>query len=137
MSKIMFLENYQYRKIDHPEHKYEMIEEFYFIDPNIVKYKCDHDFFSIGNGCITARKGYAWDGCSGPTIDDDTNMRASLFHDIWYQAMSEKLLPRNWRTRRAGDKLFLKILKEDGMPWYRRTAYFYSVRGAGALFAYF
>lgn len=129
--------NKHYKEIDHKEYKYEMLRECYYIDSSLYKYSCEHKHFTIYSGCITAKKGYRWDGCSGPTIDDDTNMRAGLFHDIWYQAMSEKLIPRNWRTRRLGDKMFLKILKEDGMPWFRRISYFYAVRGAGALFAYF
>lgn len=133
----MIIEKEDYKKICHPEFKYEMIVDFYFLSPKIDCYECETNFFKVKDGCITAKKGYAWDGCSGPTIDDDTNMRGSLFHDIWYQAMSEGLLPRNWRTRRVADKFFLSILKEDGMPWFRRTAYFYSVRGAGAFFAYF
>ena len=131
------IEGKHYKKIDHPKFKYELIKECYYIDPKIEKHKCFHRYFKIINGCITANVGYRWDGCSGPTTDDDTNMRGSLFHDIWYQSISEGLITRSWRTRRQGDKFFLRILKEDGMPWFRRTAYFYSVRGVGGLFAYF
>ena len=29
----------------------------------------------LKSGLLTAKKGYAWDGCSGPTWDDRTNMR--------------------------------------------------------------
>ncbi len=133
----MIFEKEHYKKIDHPKYKYELIKDCYFFDLSIDKYSCTHKYFTIQYGCITAKKIYRWDGCSGPTKDDNSNMRGSLFHDIWYQDIREGLIPRNWRPRRAGDKLFLRILKEDGMSWFRRTAYFYSVRGAGAFFAYF
>lgn len=35
---------------------------------------------------------FAWDGCSGPTIDDKTNMRAGLVHDALYYLMRLDLL---------------------------------------------
>ena len=70
----MILEGKHYKKIEHDKYKYEIIQECYYIDVNIEKHKCFHDFFKIINGCITARVGYRWDGPSGPTIDDDTNI---------------------------------------------------------------
>ena len=36
-------------------------------------------------GALTIRKGYAWDGPSGPTIDTLNFMRGSLVHDALYQ----------------------------------------------------
>ena len=126
----------QYEKIEHPKYKYKMLRSCYYLGNNIDGVTCEEKLFTIRNGCITVKAGYSWDGPSGPTHDDETNIRASLFHDIWYQALNEGLIPRNFWTRRAGDKMFLRILKEDGMSLFRRTGYFYAVRGFGALFAY-
>ncbi|MEE8308040.1 MAG: hypothetical protein V3R81_12295, partial [Gammaproteobacteria bacterium] len=39
------------------------------------------------HGWLTIKKGYCWDGCSGPTYDDSTNQRAGLVHDALYQLM--------------------------------------------------
>ncbi len=38
---------------------------------------------------LTTKKGYAWDGPSGPTIDSKNFMRGSLVHDALYQLMRE------------------------------------------------
>jgi len=74
--------------------------------------------------------GYAWDGPSGPTKDDKTNMRASFEHDVLYQLMRLKILPR--RFRKVADKQFNETAKEDGMNWFRRRYYlFFLNKGAG------
>ena len=102
----------------------------------------DHKYYSIKEGVIVAKAGYRWDGPSGPTLDDETNLRGSLFHDIGYQAMKEQEAItklnfwRKYRIRVAWDKMFRAILKADGMPKVRRFFWYWSVRGVGALFAY-
>lgn len=77
-----------------------------------------------------AVKNYAWDGPSGPTIDTKNSMRAALIHDILYQAIREKELPKKCRAK--ADKLFLELLKEDGMFCIRRWIWYLSVRAFGA-----
>ena len=37
------------------------------------------------HGNLTVRRGYAWDGPSGPVKDTPENLRASLEHDAIYQ----------------------------------------------------
>ena len=70
--------------------------------------------------------GYRWDGPSGPTIDTSNGMRASLVHDGLYQALREKwLCPK---ARKAADIEFLRILKADGMTWWRRWGWYLGVR---------
>ena len=67
------------------------------------------DFIDLAtNGNLLVRKGYAWDGPSGPVIDTEENMRASLVHDALYQLMRNgKLSSRT--HRKAADKLFKEI----------------------------
>lgn len=73
------------------------------------------------DGLLYIRKGYAWDGPSGPTVDTDTNMRASLFHDAIYQLIRMGELPHHyWKI---ADKEFDNIAKEDGMSKFRRWYY--------------
>ena len=50
------------------------------------------------DGYLTAKKGYAWDGPSGPTVDDDTNMRGSVAHDVKYQLMRLHPIPSSPRS---------------------------------------
>lgn len=64
-------------------------------------------------GVLEVSKGYAWDGPSGPTIDDRTNMRGSLEHDAFYQLMRLGLLPLEYRD--WVDKRLKVTCKEDGM----------------------
>lgn len=74
-------------------------------------------------GVLMIKAGYCWDGASGPTIDTQSSMRASLVHDAFYQLMREGLLPQEYRA--AADNLFQSICREDGMgrfrAWYYRT----------------
>ena len=65
------------------------------------------------DGQLTLRKGYAWDGPSGPTIDTKNFMRGSLVHDALYQLMRLKLLPAS--LRETADMLLRRICIEDGM----------------------
>ena len=45
-------------------------------------------------GTLTIKKGYAWDGPSGPTVDTRNFMRGSLVHDALYQLMREGALDK-------------------------------------------
>jgi len=75
---------------------------------------------------ITVKAGYAWDGPSGPTKDDKTNMRASFEHDVLYQMIRHYILRRSFRS--IADEQFNKTAKEDGMPWWRRWYYSRALR---------
>ena len=89
-----------------------------------------HPFFSISIfGVVTAEYGYAWDGASGPTIDTKSSMRASLIHDILYQAMGLGLLDRSFREQ--ADRELRKICIEDGMWHWRAEAWYLAVRKFG------
>jgi hypothetical protein len=81
------------------------------------------------DGEMIFAKGYAWDGCSGPTWDDKTNMRAGLIHDGLYNLMRDRKLDCGWRET-ADDEL-RRICQEDGMSWVRAWYYHKAVRMAG------
>jgi hypothetical protein len=72
-----------------------------------------------GTGIIYA--GYGWDGCSGPTFDDKTNMRGGLIHDFFYQLMRLGLLPESCRG--IVDKELQEHCREDGMGKFRAWYY--------------
>ena len=65
------------------------------------------------NGLLTIRKGYAWDGPSGPAIDTKDSLRGSLIHDALYQLMRLGLLPQSCRAE--ADALLRDICIDDGM----------------------
>jgi hypothetical protein len=81
------------------------------------------------NGLIKIKKGYAWDGPSGPTIDTKDFLRGSLVHDALYQLIREKLLPG--RTRKKADRLLFDICREDGMNQARADYVYHAVRAFG------
>ena len=69
------------------------------------------------------KKGYAWDGPSGPTIDTRNFMRGSLVHDALYQLMREEHLDKE-TYRKPADQLLRDMCREDGM-WSIRAWWVY------------
>jgi hypothetical protein len=81
-------------------------------------------------GLITLRRGYAWDGPSGPTIDTKNFMRGSLVHDALYQLMRVEELDKDlWREE--ADRELRRMCREDGMSRLRAWWVFRAVRAFG------
>lgn len=80
-------------------------------------------------GRLVMKKGYAWDGPSGPAIDTKNFMRGSLVHDACYQLMREKLLPQS--RRKPADVLLWLICIEDKMSRTRADYVYHAVRALG------
>ena len=78
-------------------------------------------------GLLVLRKGYAWDGPSGPTIDTKNFSRGSLVHDALYQLMRINLLTDELH-RKDADKELKRICIEDGMSSIRAWWVYESVR---------
>ena len=89
---------------------------------------------SHGEWWLTVKKGYQWDGTSGYiTIDTKSSMRGGLIHDVLFQLMRERVLAQNcfeWVNR-----LFRKILLEDGFSRFRASYYFFAVQHFARRFA--
>lgn len=81
------------------------------------------------DGVLTVRKGYAWDGPSGPAIDTKNFMRGSLVHDALYQFLREGKLPQ--AHRETADRLLQAICIEDGMTALRSWWVYQGVRFGG------
>lgn len=83
----------------------------------------DHDvetpFIALNvQGRLVLRRGYAWDGPSGPAVDTKNFMRASLIHDALYQLMRLEELDRDiWREE--ADLELHRLCREDGMTRLR------------------
>lgn len=109
-------------------YKYQLYEDETFIT-GIYGKEIHTDFIDLfANGILICRKGYAWDGASGPTWDTPSSMRASLIHDAGYQLMREGLLPLDYKV--VFDGLFYLKLLDDGMSrvrayiWYKAVLWF-------------
>lgn len=102
-------------------YKYQLAED-YVIEIGILDYNIDTEYIKLTtSGTLTIKKGYAWDGCSGPTKDDKTNMRGGLVHDSLYQLLREGYLPEELRS--VADAMLQSICIEDGMNRFRAWYY--------------
>ena len=64
------------------------------------------------NGELLLKRGFAWDGASGPVVDRKSNMIAGAGHDGLYRLMRKGLLDHNlWPE---ADAMFAKWLKDNG-----------------------
>lgn len=115
---------------DLPTWKYQL-ETTWFYKTSIKGVAFKEDFFRLDlDGLLVVLRGYCWDGPSGPTLDTKDFMRGSLVHDVFYQAIRLKLLPSS--ARKAADLELDKLLKEDGMFWFRRKYVYYALRAFAA-----
>ncbi len=113
------------------DYKYQLAEGYNIRISIQPKTDIKTDFIELDTkGNLLVKKGYAWDGPSGPVIDTEENMRASLVHDALYQLMRQKDLSS--RTyRKAADQIFKDICKADGVSAFRASAYYKALRRFG------
>ena len=114
-------------------YKYQLIEKYSVsisIKPN-DDINVD-DYVTLSKiGKIVIKKGYAWDGPSGPTFDTPNFMRGSLVHDALYQLMRERKLDKD-SYRDKADRILQKICKEDGMNSLRAWSVYQGVSKFGS-----
>ena len=84
-------------------------------------------------GLMRLKDNYLTDGCSGPTIDDKTNMQGGFFHDGGYQLMRLGLLNRD-TYKPLFDSMFKRICVIDGMNHIRAEVYYEGVHLCGDKF---
>lgn len=107
-------------------YKYQLMEQ-YSLDVAIKEYEIDTPYLSLGNdGILIIKKGYAWVGPSGPTIDTLNFMRGSLVHDAFYQLMRIEKIPPSYKD--YANRLLQKICMEDGMSRFWAWCVYQSVR---------
>jgi len=107
--------------------KYQLTKTACFKVEIYPKADIDTDYiFLTTKGDLTIRKGYAWDGASGTTIDTKSSMQGSLVHDALYQLLRMGLLLPSWRHQ--VDREFRNLLKADGMWWWRAELWYNGVR---------
>jgi len=82
------------------------------------------------SGLLEIKRGYCWDGPSGPTIDTKNFMRGSLVHDVLYQLMRYDHLNRG-KFRAVADKILREHCIEDGMGRFRAWIVYHGVQFGG------
>ena len=112
-------------------YKYQLAENYRVQTTITPAVNIDTRFISLTtDGVLTVLTGYAWDGASGPTWDDETNMRGSLGHDALYQLIRRGYLPTECKAE--ADELLRKWCIEDGMWSLRADGWFWAVDRFGA-----
>lgn len=109
-------------------YKYQL-RETYVVTLSEIKpcTKIETEYLTLdSDGLLTIRKGYAWDGPSGPAIDTRTFMRGSLVHDALYQLIREGHLDID--RRKAADIILRRICREDGMWSWRAWWVYHGLR---------
>ena len=113
------------------DYKYQLAESYSIDIPILPNADIKTDFIELDIiGQLTLKKGYAWDGPSGPVIDTEENMRGSLVHDALYQLMRNDLL-KTRTYRKAADRIFRDLCKEDGVSGYRANVWYRALRNFG------
>lgn len=80
-------------------------------------------------GRLFCRKGYLWDGSSGPTIDGKADPVPSLVHDTLYEAFRTGRLDLELRPK--VDALYRDLLIERGMSTWRAYLRYCGLRTFG------
>lgn len=113
------------------KYKYNLHSEVEYNTGIKVEKPADLGLLKItADGTLLIRKGYAWDGPSGPTIDTPNFMRGSLIHDALYQLMREEVLPQSARER--ADDILRQVCIKDKMSRFRAWYVYKAVRLWGA-----
>ena len=100
-------------------YKYQLDAEYVHEIPELEEYQATTDWIELRGVILAIKRGYAWDGPSGPTIDWKCSLRASLIHDALYQLIRLNRLP--FSLRGLADSVFYDVLVEDGMwPFWAR-----------------
>jgi hypothetical protein len=113
-------------------YKYQLASD-YIQETNIFPRTAveDHEFVELSlTGRLIVRKGYAWDGPSGPVVDTRLNMRASLVHDAFYQLIRMRYLTIKDHKDKA-DLLFKKMCIEDGVSQKFAQIYYLGLKLGG------
>ena len=87
-----------------------------------------HPYASLKDGILSVKRGYAWDGASGPVINTRDTLVASLVHDVLYQAMRLNLIKPSKENRKIADKNFFEILKMNGVNSFRSKVWYLAVK---------
>lgn len=114
---LRFIQGIEYKEINHDLYKYEMLIERH-VQTSWLGSSIESEFFCLSKlGVLTIKKGYRWDGPSGPTIDTPSFMRSSATHDCFFQMLRMGLVCEYERERffNTANKDLKLISIQDGM----------------------
>ncbi len=99
-------------------YKYQLVDDYSVLVGVRPDKDISTEFIDLEkDGILKIKRGYAWDGPSGPTIDTKNFMRGSAVHDALYQLMRQEKLSKTYRA--AADMELKNICRQDGMSRIR------------------
>lgn len=108
------------------KYKWELLEDWEY-QTNILGYSAITEFVSLSvTGLLKFKKGYRWDGASGPTWDTLSCRRGALVHDGLYQLLRTCKIPQSCKI--AADLLLYRLCVNDGMIKFRAWIWLKSVQ---------
>lgn len=98
--------------------KYQVAEDYRVQTPVTGEAIMGELFELWPDGLMVVRKGFCWDGASGPTIDTKASMSASLVHDVFCLCMRDRRLSyENWQD--TVNAFFEQMCRRAGMWGWR------------------
>jgi hypothetical protein len=79
-------------------------------------------------GWLAVRKGFRWDGASGPAIDTITNMRASMVHDAIINMIQAGKIEGHLNNKLRTDMAYFRLAREDGMNLFRAVYHLFAIQ---------
>ena len=108
-------------------YKYQLIEPYFVCVDIALPERIVSEYIVLAvDGVMMIKKGYCWDGPSGPALDTKNFMQGSLVHDALYELMRKGLLDQKWREQ--ADRELQRICIEDGMSKLRAWWVYRAVR---------
>jgi hypothetical protein len=116
----------RYRHIK--QYKYEVEKQYVHNVVNIIG-EAHTEYVTLKDGILKIRKGYCWNGASGPVPDNNGNMRASLVHDVLYQLMRMGEISQS--NKPIADELLGDIMLDDGASHVTVKLFWWGVKYFG------
>ena len=118
----------KYRRL--PGYKYELKAD-YKIQINIFPEKDikTRHIHLTKDGMLTLKKGFPWEGVSGPMIDTPNTFLGGAVHDACYRLLRRGLIPQS--QRKVADKIMYRLFRLEGMSRIRSYIAYRGVRRFG------
>ena len=107
-------------------YKYVVAETF-TVQTAILGHEIHDDLTDLSkDGKLTIRRGYPWDGNSGPCLDTDSSLEASCVHDVLCDYINMGWLPNSLQP--MVDQEYYQIAVAKGMRWRRARIRLLAIR---------
>lgn len=115
----MIFEGVHWKHVEgHERYKYQLLKDV-MAWTGIFGFDIDTEWYRMrSDGTLLVKKGYAWDGSSGPTWDSNNTMLPSLVHDVGYQILRESQMVPATGDFGAYNELFERYRKRWDEVYY-------------------